>query len=144
MKFLILFASVSIMSAIQGQATTKRPGGKDRLQQMKDSMDSGALAKVSMEANFRGGDDAWINYLRNAMRYPDDAIRNKIEGIVVVRFIIDTSGNVIDVHTTSGPQDGGLREEAERVIRESSGKWEPAVQNSRYVKQYLRQALTFK
>jgi len=43
----------------------------------------------------------------------------------------------------SGPEQGGLREEAIRVIKKS-GQWTPAVQNGRYVKSYKRQPVIFR
>jgi protein TonB len=60
----------------------------------------------------------------------------------MVQFIVDKEGNVSDVQAISGPEQGGLREEAIRVIKKS-GKWTPALQNGRYVKAYRRQPVTF-
>jgi protein TonB len=76
------------------------------------------------------------------MRYPDEALNNEIQGTVVVQFIVDKEGNVSDVQAVSGPTEGGLREEAVRVIMKS-GKWTPAVQNGRSVKSYKHQPVTF-
>jgi protein TonB len=61
---------------------------------------------------------------------------------VVVQFVVDLDGNVSEAKAISGPETGGLREEAERVIRKS-GKWVPAVQNGRRVKSYRRQPVIF-
>ena len=61
----------------------------------------------------------------------------------MVKFIVDKEGNVSDVEAISGPDTGGLREEAVRVIKKS-GKWTPAVQNGRFVKSYKRQPVSFK
>ncbi|HEV2483036.1 MAG TPA: TonB family protein [Puia sp.] len=62
---------------------------------------------------------------------------------MLVQFIVDKEGNVSDVEAVSGPEAGGLREEAMRVIRQS-GKWIPAIQNGRTVKSYKKQPVIFK
>jgi protein TonB len=50
---------------------------------------------------------------------------------------------VSDVTAISGPETGGLREEAVRVIKKS-GKWTAAIQNGRQVKSYKKQPIVFK
>ena len=52
-------------------------------------------------------------------------------------------GSVSECEVVSGPEEGGLREEAVRVIKKS-GKWVPALQNGRYVKAYRLQPVVFK
>jgi protein TonB len=101
------------------------------------------FTKVEIESEFPGGGAAWLRYLNKNLRYPDDAVNNEIQGTVVVQFIVDKEGNVSDVQAISGPDNGGLREEAVRVIKKS-GKWTPAVQNGRQVKSYKKQPIVFK
>jgi protein TonB len=73
---------------------------------------------------------------------PDDALNNGIQGMVIVQFVVDIDGTVSDVQAVSGPDGGGLKEEAVRVIRKS-GKWVPAIQNGRSVKAYRKQPVIF-
>lgn len=101
------------------------------------------FTKVEIESEYPGGASAWQRYLNKNFRYPQDAIDNEITGIVVVQFIVDKEGNVSDVEAISGPSNGGLRDEAIRVIKKS-GKWTPAVQNGRQVKSYKKQPIVFK
>ena len=101
------------------------------------------FTKVEIESEFPGGAGAWQRYLNKTFRYPDDAQNNEIQGVVVIQFIVDKEGNVSDVEAISGPEGGGLREEAIRVIKKS-GKWNPAVQNGRQVKSYKKQPIVFK
>jgi protein TonB len=101
------------------------------------------FTKVEIESEYPGGPAAWLRYLNKNFRYPDEAVNNEIQGTVVVQFIVDKEGNVSDVQAISGPTDGGLREEAVRVIKKS-GKWTPAVQNGRQVKSYKKQPIVFK
>lgn len=101
------------------------------------------FTKVEIESEYPGGTAAWQRYLNKNFRYPDEAVNNEIQGTVVVQFIVDKEGNVSDVQAISGPTDGGLRDEAVRVIKKS-GKWTPAVQNGRQVKSYKKQPIVFK
>ncbi len=101
------------------------------------------FTKVEIESNFPGGDAMWLRYLNKNLRYPDDAVNNEIQGTVYVQFIVDKEGNVSDVVAISGPDQGGLREEAVRVIKKS-GHWNPAIQNGRQVKSYKKQPIVFK
>jgi protein TonB len=118
--------------------------GKGVVEAPKDNEDyDKTFTKVEIESEFPGGPAAWLRYMNKNLRYPDDAVNNEIQGTVVVQFIVDKEGNVSDVQAISGPDNGGLREEAVRVIKKS-GKWTPAVQNGRQVKSYKKQPIVFK
>jgi periplasmic protein TonB len=118
--------------------------GKGVVEAPKDNEDyDKTFTKVEIESEFPGGAAAWLRYLNKNLRYPDDAVNNEIQGTVIVQFIVDKEGNVSDVQPISGPDNGGLREEAVRVIKKS-GKWTPAVQNGRQVKSYKKQPIVFK
>ena len=118
--------------------------GKGVVEAPKDNEDyDKTFTKVEIESEFPGGAGAWLRYLNKNLRYPDDAVNNEIQGTVIVQFIVDKEGNVSDVTPISGPDQGGLREEAVRVIKKS-GKWTPAVQNGRQVKSYKKQPIVFK
>src|ERR1700722_6984625 len=118
--------------------------GKGVVEAPKDNEDyDKTFTKGEIEAVFPGGTAAWLRYLNKNLRYPDDAVNNEIQGTVVVQFIVDKEGNVSDVNAISGPDNGGVREGAVRVIKKS-GKWTPAVQNGRQVKSYKKQPIVFR
>lgn len=100
------------------------------------------FTKVEIESQYPGGGPAWLRFLNKNLRFPDDALNNNIQGTVIVQFIVDKEGNVSDVQAISGPDQGGLRDEAIRVIRRS-GQWLPAIQNGVKVKSYKRQPVIF-
>jgi protein TonB len=117
--------------------------GKGVVETPKNDDEDKIFTKVEIESSYPGGDAAWQRYLYKNFHYPDEAVNNEIQGNVVVQFIVDKEGNISDVQAISGPTDGGLRDEAVRVIKRS-GKWTPAVQNGRQVKSYKRQPIVFK
>jgi protein TonB len=100
------------------------------------------FTKVEIESQFPGGSAAWLRYLIKNLHYPDDALNSNIQGTVLVQFIVDKLGSVSNVEVISGPNQGGLREEAVRVIKKS-GQWNPAIQNGAKVKSYKRQPIVF-
>ena len=101
------------------------------------------FVSVQIESSYPGGMPAWQRYLNKNLRFPEEAVNNEIQGTVVVQFIVDKEGNVSDVQAIGGPDNGGLRDEAVRVIKKS-GKWTPAIQNGRQVRSYKKQPITFR
>jgi TonB family protein len=99
--------------------------------------------KVDVDAHYQGGRVAWQSYINRTLRYPKEARDEKIQGTVMVRFMIDTAGNVSDVTAVSGPTGGGLRREAIRIVQ-GSGKWVPALRNGRKVRIYKKLGIPFK
>ncbi len=119
-------------------------GGKGLVEAPKKADDEDRIfIKVEQESTYPTGMPGWQRYLNKYLHYPDEAVNKEIQGVVVVQFIVDKEGNVSDVQAVSGPDEGGLREEAVRVIKKS-GKWTAAVQNGNKVKSYKKQPITFK
>ena len=71
------------------------------------------------------------DYLMNNVVYPKYAQRNKIEGRVVLNFMVDTNGVISKVKIVRG-LGGGCDEEAIRLISEMP-TWIPGRQNKRKV-----------
>jgi protein TonB len=81
---------------------------------------------------FPGGDEALLRYLYSQLRYPSLALDSKIQGIVVVQFIIDEQGRIIQPKVVR-ELGGGCDEEALRVVR-GMPDWQPGKQRGRPVK----------
>ena len=92
-------------------------------------------------AKFPGGQQAWIKFLSDNLRYPDKARRKKIEGTVVVEFLVTGAGKVTEVKVAQSA-DPILDEEAVRLIS-SSPNWVPAEQNGKKVTYRQKQAISF-
>jgi protein TonB len=118
-------------------------GGKGIVEAPKKEAEPEIWTKVEIESTYPTGAEGWRRFLNKNLHYPDDAQNNEIQGVVMVQFIVDEKGNVSNVQAVSGPEQGGLREEAVRVIKKS-GNWTAAIQNGRQVKSYKRQPITFK
>lgn len=102
------------------------------------------LDVVQVEAAFPGGERKWIQYLQ---RHADGDVATTHDApagsySVIIKFVVDTLGNISDVHalTTHGY---GMENEAIRVIQ-SGPRWVPAQQNGHRVKAYRKQPITFR
>ena len=100
------------------------------------------FTKVEVESEFPGGRAGWAEYLSKNLRYPQKAIRKRIQGTVVLQFIVDKEGKVSDVSVILSVHPL-LDNEAKRMITESPN-WTPATQNGRKVKSYKKQPIVFK
>jgi periplasmic protein TonB len=107
------------------------------------TVDEGGLSTaIDVYPRFPGGDESRLYYLRQHIRYPEAALKNLVQGVVKVVFIVETDGSVsnIDVAKRIG---GGCDEEAMRVTREMP-KWEPGKRNGRAVRVMVNMPIVFR
>ena len=86
---------------------------------------------VEQMPSFPGGMEALMQYLAKNMRYPVEAQKNKVQGGVVVGFIVSKDGDIKKAHILRGV-DPELDAEAIRVI-ESMPRWMPGMQRGKAV-----------
>lgn len=86
---------------------------------------------VQQMPEFVGGQAALEKYLLNNLRYPAEALKNNIEGLVIVRFNIMKDGSVKDAQILRGI-DTSCDEEALRLIR-NMPKWNAGKHNGKNV-----------
>jgi TonB family protein len=102
---------------------------------------SGPYKKVEIEAEYPGGHNAWAQYILRTLNYPKDAVKNSIQGDVVVEFVVKTDGSLTDIRAISGPEE--LRAESVRVITKS-GRWIPAIDHGMKVDSYCKQPINYR
>lgn len=116
---------------------------KDNLVKDSVKIDSMKLfTTVEVESEYVGKTNAWRNYLMKNLRYPERAINARIQGTVVVQFIIDKDGKVINPEIYKSVE-YSLDQEALRLIQQSAD-WTPAEQNGKKVKSFKRQPIIFR
>lgn len=86
---------------------------------------------VQQMPEFVGGQSALEKYLLNNLRYPAEALKNNIEGIVVVRFNIMKDGSIKDAQILRGIN-ASCDEEALRLIQ-NMPKWNAGKHNGKNV-----------
>ena len=87
---------------------------------------------VEQMPEFPGGMPAMIEYLQNNLKYPKDAIKQQVEGRVMVMFVVETDGNLSNVRVARKVFHS-LDTEAVRVVK-SMPKWKPGKEKGRLVR----------
>ncbi|NNJ54596.1 MAG: energy transducer TonB [Bacteroidia bacterium] len=98
---------------------------------------------VSERAEFKGGDEGLNRYLAGNIQYPKAALENDTSGTVMLMFIVDKKGRIKNIEVISKRIGYGLEEEAIRVVRSTSGMWQPAMQRDKPVNMRFRLPIRF-
>ena len=87
---------------------------------------------VDQMPEYPGGMQAMIEFLQTNMKYPEDAAKQKVEGRVMVQFVVETDGSVSDVHVAKQVFPS-LDAEAIRVVQ-AMPKWTPGKNGGQVVR----------
>ena len=87
---------------------------------------------VEQMPEYPGGMQAMIAFLQTKMKYPEDAAKQKVEGRVMVQFIVETDGSISDVHVAKQVFPS-LDAEAIRVVQ-AMPKWTPGKEKGNVVR----------
>ena len=96
---------------------------------------------VEHPAEFPGGLDAFYAYVKANIHYPEQAIKDNVQGKVYVTFVVEKDGSLTDIKVMQGIGDG-CDEEAVRLIK-ASPKWNPGEQNGVIVRQQYTVPVNF-
>lgn len=102
----------------------------------------GGFSLVESWAKYPNGEKGITELITNNLKYPEKAIKKKIEGIVTIKYVVQVDGTVgeIEVINSVHPL---LDKEAIRVIRLME-KWKPSIQRGKPVKTAYNQDFRFK
>ena len=90
------------------------------------------LPFVEDQPEFPGGTAALMEYLRKNIKYPAICRENNIQGRVVVTFVVNKDGSIVDIEIARGVNPS-LDKEAVRVISQMPN-WKPGYQLGRPVR----------
>ena len=91
---------------------------------------------------FPGGMQEMIKFLQQEIKYPEEAMEKKIQGRVVVQFVVNKDGSICN-DTVVRSIDPLLDAEAVRVIH-SMPNWEPGKQDGQPVRVRFTMPISFK
>ena len=97
---------------------------------------------VEVMPQFPGGQIAMLKYIMENIKYPEQAMKEGIQGRVAVRFIVEKDGSISDVKPILSVHPL-LNKEAVRVV-ESMPKWSPGKQNGKPVRVRFNVPVMFK
>lgn len=85
------------------------------------SGDEHVYIDVEQSAQFPGGDAGLLNYIATHMRYPVSAQEQEIQGVVVLRFVVDTDGKVGKVEVVKSLHNRNEPESKSEWLKEHKG-----------------------
>ena len=104
-------------------------------------VDSAIYFNPEITASYPGGESAWMRYLQKNLMYPNEAQNMEVQGMVVVKFLVDSNGLSHEVQVVNGPEE--LRSESIRII-EKVKIWNPAIYDGRKVNSWKIQPIGYK
>lgn len=82
-----------------------------------------------------GGTEAFFEWIQTNQRYPALALQRKIDGKVMMEFLVEKDGSLTDIKVIKR-LGSGLDEEAVRLLK-AAPRWEPALYKGQPVKQKM-------
>ena len=127
---LVLTALISVFISFNTNAQTQASGYAN----------NGILEKVETEASFPGGPKAWSKYITQAIANNIDKLKRSDYGTCIIRFIVDTNGQVSEVKATTMKKSRLAKISIDAIA--NGPKWIPAQQNGNFVNAYRLQPIT--
>ena len=97
---------------------------------------------VGQQPSFPGGREELFKYLAYNVKYPIDAAKNKIEGRVLVTFVVEHDGSISNVNVANSVYPS-LDKESIRVVS-GMPKWIPGKVNGKTVRVKYTIPITFR
>lgn len=97
---------------------------------------------VEENASFPGGEEACIKWLSDNIKYPSICQEQGVQGRVIVAFVVNRDGSIVDVKVVRSP-DENLSAEAVRVVK-MMPKWKPARQGNKTVRSRFNLPVMFR
>jgi len=108
--------------------------------------DSTAKDEVFMVAEqmpeFPGGMKELLKFLQNNLKYPENAMKNNVQGRVIVQFVVEKDGTLTEFKVARSV-DPDLDAEALRVLQ-IMPKWKPGMQRGKIVRVKFTVPVSFK
>ena len=107
-----------------------------------DESDEEIVNVADENAQFPGGDEACMKWLRDHIKYPSICQEQGVQGRVIVSFVVNRDGSIVDAKVMRSP-DEHLSEEALRVVK-AMPKWKPARQGNKTVRSRFNLPVMFR
>jgi TonB family protein len=116
-----------------GDKTTKTEGTvvKKTLPKPPKEKQPEIVEKPEQEAKPVGDYPGFYKYVRENLQYPEQALKDQVQGAVRLQFIVLADGSISNIKVMQGIG-AGCDEEAVRVLK-NSPKWQPAIHQGKAV-----------
>ncbi len=128
-----MFFSVTLPERLIAQEPEKSvPAKKENTTIEKTAQKEDVFVVVEKMPAYPGGDEARIKFLKENMKYPQEARQKGISGRVFVTFVVEKDGSTTNVKILRGIG-GGCDEEAIRVVSLMPA-WNPGLEKGKPVR----------
>jgi protein TonB len=107
-----------------------------------DSSEDDLYINVDKRAIFPGGHIKMAAFIKENLKYPEDAANYSIQGRVIVKFVVEEDGSISDIKVVRGVHPS-LDAEAVRVVK-LMPKWQPAERGGKPVRSRFNFPVYFK
>jgi TonB family protein len=83
-------------------------------------------------ASFPGGQEAFSKWMSENFQYPDSCMKEGIQGKVILQFVVNTDGSIVDVKPVRSPHPA-LTEAAIQIVKKMP-RWIPAEHEGKKVR----------
>ena len=136
-----LISLVATLFVILACSEERTPIDGMALPQLEQQTQRKEFTIVEKQPSFKGGLDAFYQFVMSELRYPAKARTEGIEGRVYVRFVVERDGSITNVQTIKGIG-YGCDEEVVRAIKKSPD-FIPGSQRGKTVRVQLQMPITF-
>ena len=145
MKFFLIpiFTFLIVTNVLSQDSASTSSGNLNEKSKFDGNPGDQVFQKIEVEASFPGGASNWRKYLQSSLNASVPIDNNAPAGTytVIVRFVVNKSGEIMDVKAETN-HGFGMEAEAMRVIK-NGPKWIAGSQNGKLVNSVRRQPLTF-
>jgi len=107
-----------------------------------DKMDTSFTIYERADASpeYYKGNDELIDFINKNLEYPDLAIRQNIQGTVILNFIVEPNGYISNLYIEK-EFNHLCTQEAYRIMKDI--KWKPAIKDGKYVRYKMKYPIVF-
>ena len=142
LKYLLSAPVFVLMLVLSSATVNKYPGNTPTVSTKNDKLpvfqqkDNKVFTVVEHEPTFPGGQNAFVKFLGQNMKYPALMKQKKVEGRAIISFIVEEDGSLSSMKILRDPGYGAGKEAVRGLGM--SPKWEPGIQNHHKVRvQYV-------
>ena len=139
LRHLLIVAMLSSMTATLSAQNTKR--SHDRLPVKEEERSSEVCTIPEQLPVFPGGESALLAYVAQHLKYPEQAIRDSVQGVVQLRFVVLENGRVGQVQIIKSLE-SHCDAEAKRVVK-SLPRFIPGKQGGKAVRVWYTLPIRF-
>lgn len=142
MTFAIIHAQQPQSSSMEQSEGIKAASSDKTESEIQQSTDNEVLQVVDEMPEYPGGIGSLMKYLSENIKYPPRALQEGREGRVIIQFVINRDGSVVEAKVRNSVY-SDLDEEALRVVN-SMPKWKPGKHKGKFVRVKFNLPITFK